>query len=242
MTLQTDHNGLFIRGMTDEEELKTYLRRKFAQEKIQAAYDRLLHEARARTAADGVSPLQGLWAALGQAFAAKSAALKCGRGCAHCCHTGVSVTQIEWEGIVNAARKKNIDLNAIIAGAAKSIDRVRQALKSEKNLETVNWHRLVINQPCPFLDEEQSCVIYEDRPLDCRLVVAFRGACTSKNLEHAQRGVWLEETAAATVIARLQHDKTPKFMRRKFKGTQPIRLLQHWLILWKEKNKKKRRT
>ena len=31
---------------------------------------------------------------------------------------------------------------------------------------------------------------------------------------------------------------TPKIKRRKFRGTQPIKLLQHWLILWKEKKQK----
>jgi len=80
--------------------------------------------------------------------------------------------------------------------------------------------------------------VYEDRPLDCRMVVAFRGVCESKNLEHAQRGVVLEEAVGSTVIAKLQHDMTPKIKRRKFRGTQPIKLLQHWLILWREKNKK----
>ena len=114
-------------------------------------------------------------------------------------------------------------------------------MASGKNLDQVDWHRLVVNQPCPFLDDEQSCIVYEDRPLDCRLVVAFRGVCASKKLEHAQRGVVLEEAAASTVIAKLQHDQTPKFKRRKFYGTQPLRLLQHWLILWQDKKSKKRK-
>jgi hypothetical protein len=47
----------------------------------------------------------------------------------------------------------------------------------------------------------------------------------------------LEEAVGATVIAKLQHDQPPKIKRRKFRGTQPIKLLQHWLILWKEKHR-----
>ena len=97
-----------------------------------------------------------------------------------------------------------------------------------------------MNHPCPFLDEELNCIIYEDRPLDCRLVVAFRDACTSKKLEHAQRGIWIEETVAAPIVARLQYEKTPIMKRKKFNGTQPLKILQHWLITWQEKNKKKR--
>ena len=97
-----------------------------------------------------------------------------------------------------------------------------------------------MNQPCPFLDSDQNCIVYRDRPLDCRMVVAFRGTCDSKKLEHAQRGVFLEEAVAPTVIARLQFEKTPKIKRRKFDGTQPVKLLQSWLIAWQDKSKKKR--
>jgi Fe-S-cluster containining protein len=136
--------------------------------------------------------------------------------------------------------EKGIDLNQVIKRAERTINRVREVIRSEKNLEQVDWHRLVINQPCPFLGDEQACLVYEDRPLDCRLVVAFRDQCTSKKLEHAQQGVVIEETVGATVIAKLQHDQTPKFKRRKFQGVQPLKLLQHWLILWQKKNKKKK--
>ncbi|GIS84783.1 MAG: hypothetical protein CM1200mP16_10830 [Nitrospina sp.] len=50
------------------------------------------------------------------------------------------------------------------------------------------------------------------------MVVAFRGVCESKKLEHAQRGVVIEEAVGATVIAKLQHDALPKIKRRKFRG------------------------
>ena len=130
---------------------------------------------------------------------------------------------------------RNIDLNQIIERSLKSIDRVDKALNSGIDPDTVDWYRMVMNQPCPFLDEDQSCSIHEDRPLDCRLMLAFRSACESKNLEHAQRGAAIEEAVAPAVIARLQYEQTPKIRRRKFDGTQKLRLLQHWLILWKQK-------
>ena len=91
-----------------------------------------------------------------------------------------------------------------------------------------------------FLNDDHACIIYKDRPLDCRLVVAFRDQCRSKKLEHAQRGAVIDEAVGAAVIAKIQHNQTPKFKRRKFQGVQPLKLLQHWLILWQEKNKKKK--
>jgi Fe-S-cluster containining protein len=240
MALPSDHYGLFIQGMTTPDELKTYLRQKYGDAEIRAAYERLLREAQAMSRAENIPPLKAFWKLLDRAFAERAATLKCGRGCAHCCHTGVTATQLEWEGIVENARRKGIDLHWIIERARKSVERVRQALESGSGREPADWHRLVVNQPCPFLNAERACDVYEDRPLDCRLVAAFRAVCESKNLEHAQRGVWVEEAAGAAVIARLQHEQTPRLMRGKFDGTQPLALLQHWLIAWEKKGKKRK--
>ena len=239
MALKSDVNGLFIEGMTDTAELANYLQRKFGEENIQNAYGNLVEESTKTARSEGITPLKKFWQLLNRAYK-NAPPLKCERGCSHCCHTGVAATQVEWEGILNNVTKNGIDLNKIIERSQRTINRVRETLRSNKSLEQVDWHRLVINQPCPFLDDEQACIIYEDRPLDCRLVVAFRDQCHSKKLEHAQRGVVIDEAVGATVIAKIQHDQTPKFKRRKFQGVQPIKLLQHWLILWQEKNKKKK--
>lgn len=239
MELKGDANGLFIEGMTSSAELADYLRRKFSEEDIQNAYSSLTEEHIKIARAEGTTPLRKFWQALDHAYKSIPP-IKCESGCAHCCHTGVTATQIEWEGILNNAIENKIDLNKVVERSERTINRVREALRSDKSSEQIDWHRLVINQPCPFLDDNQTCIVYEDRPLDCRLVVAFRDQCGSKKLEHAQRGVVIEEAVGATVIAKIQHDQTPKFKRRKFQGVQPLKLLQHWLILWQEKNKKKR--
>ena len=239
MNLRSDRNGLFIEGMVDTSELGRYLQLKFTEDEIQDTYARLIDEAKKTTISEGETPLRVFWKLLDRAHK-KMPLLKCQRGCAHCCHTGIAATQLEWDGILNNVRENGIDLNQVIEHAERTIHRVREVIRSGKNTEQVDWHRLVINQPCPFLDDEQACLIYEDRPLDCRLVVAFQGQCISKKLEYAQQGVVIEETVGATVIAKLQHDQTPKFKRRKFQGAQPLKLLQYWLILWQKKNKKKK--
>ena len=239
MELKSDARGLFIEGMTNSAELASYLQRKFKEEDIQNVYGILTKDHIKTARSEGTTPLRNFWKTLNNSYK-NIPPLKCGKGCAHCCHTGVAATQVEWDGILSNALENEIDLEKVIGRSRRTIDRVRETLRSNKNLEQVDWHRLVINQPCPFLDEDHACIIYEDRPLDCRLVVAFRDQCTSKKLEHAQRGVVIEEAVGATVIARIQHDQTPKFKRRKFQGVQPLRLLQHWLILWQEKTKKKR--
>lgn len=241
MPLNTDANGAFIEGMTHPDELTQYIQSRFTETRIQEAYQTLLDRSKQVAKAEKTTPLRAFWKLLDGAYYKKAPTMTCQRGCAHCCYTGVALTQLEWDGILNHVREKGIDLNKIIERAKKTVERVRQTLDSRSGLEQVDWHRLVINQPCPFLGEDQACEIYEDRPLDCRLVVAFRDVCGSKKLEHAQRGVVVEEAVGSTVIAKLQHDSTPKFKRRKFQGTQPIRLFQHWLILWQEKNRKKKK-
>ena len=99
---------------------------------------------------------------------------------------------MEWDGIVKTTEEKGINLNEIIEKSQRTIKKVDEVLQSGKNLDQIDWHRLVINQPCPFLSDEGACQVYEDRPLDCRMVVAFRGICESKKLEYAQRGVVIE--------------------------------------------------
>ena len=239
MELKSDAHGLFIEGMTNSKELADYLQRKFKEEDIQNVYEILTKDHIKIARSEGVTPLRKFWQTLSNSYK-NIPPLKCGKGCAHCCHTGVTATQVEWDGILNNAVENKIDLEKVIEQSRRTIDRVRETLRSNKSLEQVDWHRLVINQPCPFLDEDHACIIYEDRPLDCRLVVAFRDQCESKKLEYAQRGVVIEEAVGATVIAKIQHDQTPKFKRRKFQGVQPLKLLQHWLILWQGKTNKKR--
>ena len=236
MSLKTDRNGMCIYGMTNTDELSGFLKHKFSEDQIQRAYDYLVESSKREARDKKQSPLRVFWQHLKKVYNEGIPPLQCHRGCAHCCHTGVSCTQLEWDSILKNAEENNIDLNAVLERSKRTIKKVDEVISSGKKMDQVDWHRLVINQPCPFLSEEGACEVYEDRPLDCRMVVAFRGVCESKKLEHAQRGVVLEEAVGSTVIAKLQHDMIPKIKRRKFRGTQPIKLLQHWLILWKQKN------
>ncbi|GIS84784.1 MAG: hypothetical protein CM1200mP16_10840 [Nitrospina sp.] len=61
-------------------------------------------------------------------------------------------------------KKKGIDLNKIIENSNRTIKKVGEVIQSGKDLDQVDWHRLVINQPCPFLSNEGACPVYEDRP------------------------------------------------------------------------------
>ena len=162
---------MFIGGMTHPDELGLYLQSRFTEKEIQQTYAQLAEEAKALARSEGVSPLRAFWRLLSRGYEEKNWQLKCKQGCGYCCHTGVAVTQLEWDTILKHVEEKGIDLEQIIERSERTIKRIRETLASGKNLDQVDWHRLVVNQPCPFLDDEQSCIVYEDRPLDCRLVV-----------------------------------------------------------------------
>ncbi|MDO8931719.1 MAG: YkgJ family cysteine cluster protein [Rhodocyclaceae bacterium] len=65
----------------------------------------------------------------------------CGKGCAHCCRIGVTVSCLEAEYIT--------------VNGGPELDR-----------DTVNT--LVPGAPCPFLTTEKECSIYATRPFNCR--------------------------------------------------------------------------
>ena len=170
MELKSDTNGLFIEGMSDSSELADYIRRKFNEEDIQNTYESLTKGHIKVARSEGITPLRKFWQALNHSHK-NTPTLKCEKGCAHCCHTGVAATQVEWDGILNNVMENNVDLGEVIERSKRTIDRVRETLQSKKSLEQIDWHRLVINQPCPFLGEDHACIIYEDRPLDCRCLL-----------------------------------------------------------------------
>jgi len=149
MELKSDAHGLFIEGMTNSKELADYLQRKFKEEDIQNVYEILTKDHIKIARSEGVTPLRKFWQTLSNSYK-NIPPLKCGKGCAHCCHTGVAATQVEWDGILNNVMKNNINLGKVIERSKRTIDRVRETLHSKKSLEQIDWHRLVINQPCPF--------------------------------------------------------------------------------------------
>ena len=147
MELKSDARGLFIEGMTDSTELSSYLQRKFKDEDIQNTYESLTKNHIKTARSQDITPLSKFWQTLDESYK-KIPPLKCDKGCAHCCHTGVAATKVEWDGILNNILKNKIDLEKVIERSKRTIDRVRESLRSKKNLEQVDWHRLVINQPC----------------------------------------------------------------------------------------------
>ena len=71
MALQTDHNGIYIEGMTDTTELMNFIKYKFGEEAIQESYITLLEKTKAESRKNGTSPLKEFWSLLDQIFQKK---------------------------------------------------------------------------------------------------------------------------------------------------------------------------
>ena len=75
-------------------------------------------------------------------------------GCAACCSESVNISFLEFS---------NILINGVFRLDYEAQNALRKRILSYYLLEWVK------PQKCPFLDEEKRCIIYETRPLPCRL-------------------------------------------------------------------------
>lgn len=95
--------------------------------------------------------------------------IDCRKGCGHCCNFPVETVP---QDIIQLALYLKISLSE--AEFADLLERLRTDI-AERSGE---FMRL----PCPLLSDEQSCSVYEHRPLPCRMF-------TSRNVEDCQQSV-----------------------------------------------------
>lgn len=81
----------------------------------------------------------------------------CTSGCSACCHTQVSVNQDE------------ADLLASLVKSGVNIDMNRLSVQMATKNSTAAWNALSYEErKCVFLDSENRCSVYADRPSVCR--------------------------------------------------------------------------
>ncbi len=145
----------------------------------------------AQAPTDSSERLQALYAAQGQATAAVYAQhpLSCSSGCAGCCKQGngfdLLVRPVEWQlqysGLLALPALQQAQLlrqvvrylaqhAATLQTALRFFDKHLDQMKQEAvNREYFRLTQVVRQDPCPFLSEDETCGVYDSRPLTCRI-------------------------------------------------------------------------
>jgi Fe-S-cluster containining protein len=84
--------------------------------------------------------------------------MACQRGCAWCCHYQVTATAPEIFRLAAAIRRRPD--HATLIAKIDAENAITRGMGAEQ--------RYVLKRPCPLLSEGNSCLVYEERPLNCR--------------------------------------------------------------------------
>jgi Fe-S-cluster containining protein len=104
------------------------------------------------------------------------AAVRCGRGCSHCCRIRVEVTADEAELLAELVR----------AGRAHP-DGARLALQRDWSTSEAFHGRPRAEADCIFLGQDGACTVYEDRPSACRALLVASDPALCREADQATR-------------------------------------------------------
>lgn len=105
--------------------------------------------------------------------------VKCHRGCSDCCHALFDLSLVEAMYINKAFATKfehGRTRSQILERASqtdRNLTRVKRdmfrAEKDGENATQIMAKAATMRSPCPLLDEDQNCLMYDNRPIICRL-------------------------------------------------------------------------
>jgi Fe-S-cluster containining protein len=96
--------------------------------------------------------------------------MQCGRGCTACCHGLFDISLADADSVASGFRKLPPDVqSAVHLKAARLDSAIEPKFLAEDDPRIDEVVENANNPPCPCLGESGECLIYDDRPLACRL-------------------------------------------------------------------------
>ncbi len=130
---------------------------------------------------------QDLAKAVEERAAAAGVAGRCGREHVRCCHTPISLSFVEAVAVSQAINRR-LSSEARLAAIERAVATARSERATQAGLEAAGRSCLSdAGAVCPLLDQEH-CVIFDHRPLQCR---------TFELTPEAQAALWERELAPA---------------------------------------------
>lgn len=125
---------------------------------------------------------------------ANGSAIRCRKGCSHCCSNPVEIWPQEAVLLMKAAREAGVELDTarLERQSKRSIDDWRQQPKADR--------------ACVFLGEDGACRVYASRPNACRklLVLSDPALCDTENHTPDDTERWFSWEAEMMELAALE--------------------------------------
>lgn len=137
----------------------------------------------------------------------------CSKGCAHCCYIQVSTTEWEADLILDYMKHYNLEFEP------KDIERLKKQAVCKDDSDYI----LSPDRKCVFLQDDNSCGIYEVRPSTCRNYYVFNdpSECDTFNDKASGRTlVNFNLDSVIPIMALMQtskHDTMPRLLLEKIK-------------------------
>ena len=144
-----------MRSSDQEVRLQPKLQAMRAAEVTLRAHDRSTDMLdRAARATNVASKVEWLLKAIDVAVAPSNGLAACSKGCSHCCHISLDISEAEARAIHKATGRR-LDAKAGMAG-----EEAEQGISERQ--------KRAMGVPCPFLSRAGACTIYDVRPFNCR--------------------------------------------------------------------------
>lgn len=112
---------------------------------------------------NGVFKLPGIFAVNHDAMMKETVLehkIDCAKGCSHCCNMAVDISEFEFPHLRQG-------LSKLTTGEKEEV-KIKAKIRLDKHKDLNFNERLSAFTPCPLLDKEGTCMIYENRPMVCR--------------------------------------------------------------------------